>query len=80
MADKLSKEDLKFRNQIAARLREIREKTGKSQTQFSYELNVDSQSVSRYETGNGASVYVIKRYCKLAGVPLEDFFKSPIFK
>jgi transcriptional regulator with XRE-family HTH domain len=69
MADKLSKEDLKFRNQIAARLREIREKTGKSQTQFSYELNVDSQSV-----------YVIKRYCKLAGVPLEDFFKSPIFK
>jgi transcriptional regulator with XRE-family HTH domain len=80
MADKLNKEDLKFRGEIAARLREIRESTGKNQTEFSYDLGVDSQAVSRYETGKGASVYVIKRYCQLAGLPLKDFFNSPLFK
>lgn len=80
MADKLNKEDLKFRGEIAARLREIRESTGKNQTEFAYELNVDRQVISRIESGNGTSIYMIRRYCRLAGLRLKDFFDSPIFK
>jgi transcriptional regulator with XRE-family HTH domain len=80
MADKLTKEDIKFRDLIAERLREVREKTEMNQTQFSYELGVESQSISRYETGGGASIYVIRRYCRQAGISLKEFFDSPLFK
>jgi DNA-binding XRE family transcriptional regulator len=49
MADKLNKEDLKFRGEIASRLKEIRESTGKNQTEFAYDLGLDSQVVNRLE-------------------------------
>ena len=79
MADKLDKEDLQFRDEIAKRLKEIRESTGKNQIDFAFDLGVDQQAVSRYETGKGSSIYVIRRYCKIAGIPLTEFFSSPLF-
>lgn len=80
MADKLSKDDLKFKKKIIDRLREVRESTHKSQTDFAYELNVDRQVVSRIESGGGTSIYMIRRYCRQAGISLKDFFDSPLFK
>ena len=80
MADKLDKDDLKFKQKIVERLRQIRESTGKNQTEFAYEMNVDRQVISRIESGNGTSIYMIRRYCKLAGLTLKDFFDSPLFK
>ncbi|WP_276483445.1 helix-turn-helix domain-containing protein [Paraflavitalea pollutisoli] len=74
MADKLNKEDIKFRDQIAARLREIREAADMNQTVLSHELGVDPLSVSRYETGGGASIYVVRSYCKVFGVSVKNFF------
>ncbi|WP_345799377.1 helix-turn-helix transcriptional regulator [Paraflavitalea sp. CAU 1676] len=69
-----------FRDLIAQRLREVREKADMDQTQFSYELGVDSQAVSRYETGGGASMYVVRNYCIHIGISLKEFFDSPLFK
>ncbi len=80
MADKLDKDDLKFKQKIVERLRQIRESTGKNQTQFAYELNVDRQVISRIESGSGTSIYMIRRYCKYAGITVKEFFDSPIFK
>jgi transcriptional regulator with XRE-family HTH domain len=79
MADKLSKEDIEFRSQIAQRLKEIRESTEKNQTEFGYDLGIDQQAVSRIEAGQGASIYVIRNYCRAAGITLKKFFDSPIF-
>jgi len=80
MADKLDKDDLKFKKKIVERLREIRESMGKNQTEFAYELNLDRQVINRIESGSGTSIYMIRRYCRLAGLRLKDFFDSPLFK
>jgi transcriptional regulator with XRE-family HTH domain len=80
MADKLDKDDLKFKAKIVERLRQIRESTGKNQTEFAYELNVDRQVISRIESGGGTSIYMIRRYCKQAGLSVKEFFDSPLFK
>lgn len=80
MADKLDKDDLKFKAKIVERLRQVRESTGKNQTEFAYELNVDRQVISRIESGGGTSIYMIRRYCKQAGLSVKDFFDSPLFK
>ena len=80
MADKLDKDDLKFKAKIVERLRQVRESTGKNQTEFAYELNVDRQVISRIESGGGTSIYMIRRYCKQAGLTVKEFFDSPLFK
>lgn len=80
MADRLNKDDLKLKQKIIDRLREVRERTGKNQTDFAYELNVDRQVVSRIESGGGTSIYMVQRYCRAAGISLKEFFDSPLFE
>lgn len=80
MAEKLNKEEVKLREQIASRLTEIRESTGKNKNQFALDLGVDRQNISRIESGRGVTIYTISKYCKQAGMTLSEFFDSPLFK
>jgi transcriptional regulator with XRE-family HTH domain len=79
MALKLDKKDIKLQHQIALRLAEIREATGTNKAQFAYELGLDKQAISRVESGNGTSLYMIRRYCSFTGTSLKKFFDSPLF-
>lgn len=80
MAGNLDKVDAELRKKIALRIKELRESSGKNQTQFAYELGVDKQSLYRLEKGRGATIYTINRFCKTLGITLGQFFDSSIFK
>ncbi|WP_167288925.1 helix-turn-helix transcriptional regulator [Paraflavitalea devenefica] len=80
MAVVLSKEDLHLKKQITARLKELRESTGKNQVDFAYDIGLDKQALNRIEKGNGATLYTILKYCKYFGMSFKDFFDSDLFK
>jgi transcriptional regulator with XRE-family HTH domain len=80
MAGSLDKTDIELRNKIAERLKELRESSGKNQTEFAYDLGIDKQTLYRLETGRGATIYSINKFCKVRGITLSQFFDSPLFK
>lgn len=80
MAGNLDKADAELRKKIALRIKELRESSGKNQTNFAYELGVDKQSLYRLEKGRGATIYTINKFCKTIGISLSQFFDSSIFK
>ena len=80
MAGNLDKSDIELRKNIASRFKEFRENSGKSQTEFAYELGMDKQTWYRLEKGRGATIYTINKFCKNQGITLSQFFDSPIFK
>ena len=79
MAGSLDKIDIELRDKIAQRIKELRESSGKSQTEFALELGIDKQTLHRLETGRGATIYSINKFCKVRGITLSQFFDSPIF-
>lgn len=80
MAGQLDKGDIELRKKIAARIKELRESSGKSQTEFAYDLGIDKQTMYRLESGRGATIYSVYRFCKVRGLTLREFFDSSIFK
>ncbi len=73
----LSKEDIQLKNAIADRIRELREKSGLSQTEFAKKHDLDRQHINNWESKNnarGVTIYTIARFCKMVGVTLEEFF------
>lgn len=80
MAGNLDKADAELRAKIAARIKELRETSGKNQTEFAYDLGVDRQTMYRLEKGRGATIYSINKFCKTRGITLSQFFDSPLFR
>lgn len=80
MAGSLDKIDIELREKIAERIKELRESSGKSQTEFAYDLGIDKQTLYRLETGRGATIYSINKFCRIRGITLSQFFDSSIFK
>jgi transcriptional regulator with XRE-family HTH domain len=79
MAPELNKIDKDLKVKIAMRFKELREQSGKSQTGFALSYEKDKQAQHRLESGRGASIYSINRFCIALGIPLISFFDSPIF-
>jgi transcriptional regulator with XRE-family HTH domain len=79
MAPELDKIDKDLKMKIASRFRELREESGKSQTDFAYSYEKDKQAQHRLESGRGANIYSINKFCLALGIPLSSFFDSPIF-
>jgi transcriptional regulator with XRE-family HTH domain len=79
MAGSLDKLDIELRDKIAARIKELRESSGKSQTEFALELGVDKQTLHRLESGRGATIYSINKFCMVIGMTLAEFFDSAVF-
>lgn len=80
MAGNLDKIDIELKKHIAERIKELRESSGKNQTEYALELGIDKQTLHRLENGRGATIYSINRFCKLRGITLSQFFDSPLFK
>jgi transcriptional regulator with XRE-family HTH domain len=80
MAGSLDKIDIELRDKIADRIKELRESSGKSQTEFALELGVDKQTLYRLESGRGATIYSINKFCMVMGITLSDFFGEGVFK
>ena len=80
MAGSLDKIDIELRDKIAERIKELRESSGKSQTEFAYDLGIDKQTLYRLESGRGATIYSINKFCKVRGITLSEFFDSAVFR
>ncbi|WP_200837201.1 helix-turn-helix domain-containing protein [Dyadobacter sp. 3J3] len=81
MSAKLDDRDLLLKNAIAKRIKELRKSSGKKQNHFANEnLDTDKQMLQRLESGRGASIYSIQKFCKSINLSLKDFFDSPIFE
>jgi len=75
---KLSDEDIILKNAIAARIAELRQKTGLSQSEFAKKHDMDRQQLHSWESENnprGVTVYSINRFCKMVGITLAEFFQ-----
>jgi len=80
MAGSLDKIDIALREKIAQRIKELRESSGRNQTEFADDLGIDKQTLYRLESGRGATIYSINKFCKVRGITLSEFFDSPLFK
>lgn len=80
MPAKLDHTDIKLRNAIAKRFREIRISSEKTQEDFAHESGRDKQSYNKNETGKGATIYTINKFCVENNISLKFFFDSPLFK
>lgn len=77
---KLDKTDLLLKKKIAERIRQLREEKKGNQSDFAKQTFRDRQTVSRWETGRGVSIYTINKLCKEFNLSLKDFFDSRIFE
>ena len=80
MGRELSTADKQLRKSIALRFKELREKSGKNQTDFAADMDSERSVQHRLENGRGATIYSINRICKASGITLSQFFDSPLFK
>lgn len=72
--------DIELRKKIAKRISNLRESTGKKQSEFAKDTLKDRQSLHRWEKGRGATIYTINKICIELGISLEDFFNDPLFR
>lgn len=80
MPAKLDKIDLDLRAKIALRFRELRQGLNKTQEQLASESGRDKQAYNKNETGKGATIYTINKFCIENNLTLSNFFDSDIFK
>lgn len=71
--------DNDLKKAISLRFIELRESSGKNQTQFAYDYGKDKQTQNKFEKGKGASIYTINKFCIALNITVADFFDSPIF-
>lgn len=79
MPAKLDKTDIGLRSLIAQRFRELRQSFNKTQEQLAHEGGRDKQAYNKNETGKGATIYTINKFCLENGITLKEFFDSPLF-
>lgn len=79
MPAKLDKIDLVLRALIAQRFRELRESFNKTQEQLAHEGGRDKQAYNKNETGKGATIYTVNKFCIENEISLKEFFDSPLF-
>jgi len=72
--------DLELKKRIAKRIADLREATGKKQSEFAKESLKDRQTLHRWEKGRGATIYTINKICIELEISLDDFFNDPLFK
>lgn len=75
----LSNYDEDLKRKIAQRIRQLREQTGLSQSEFARENLIDRQTLNRWETGRGVTIYTISKFCSLVKMELKDFFDNAMF-
>jgi len=80
MMAKLDKIDSDLKVKIAQRIKALREESGKTQSIFAKNNLKDRQTLSRWETGRGASIYTINKLCKEFNITISEFFDDPLFK
>ena len=80
MPGNLDKIDIELKRRVSQRIKELREGSGKNQTEFAYNLGIDKQTLNRLEKGRGASIYTINKFCMEVGITISQFFDSPVFK
>jgi len=79
MPAKLDKTDLALRSKIALRFRELRQSFNKTQEQLANESGRDKQAYNKNETGKGATIYTVNKFCLENDLTLSYFFDSEIF-
>ena len=88
----LLKEDILLANKIASRIKELRIlDSGDKQIDFANKHAIDKQLISRWESqitidiitnkvkGRGITIYTLKKFCRMIGITLKEFFNSEIF-
>ncbi|MDP5228996.1 MAG: helix-turn-helix domain-containing protein [Cellulophaga sp.] len=78
----LNKEDLILKNKIAKRIKNLRENTGLSQSDFAKKNDLDRQIINRWESSvnkRGVTIYTIKRFCDMLNISMETFFSDSSF-
>lgn len=73
----LEKEDIILKNQIAERIKFLRNRTGLTQTEFANKHEIERQILNRWESTTnkrGVTIYTIKKFCNMLGISLKDFF------
>jgi transcriptional regulator with XRE-family HTH domain len=79
MSAKLDNTDVALRAAISKRLKELRVQSGKTQESFAHGSGKDKQSYNRNETGKGATIYTVNKFCIEHEITLRQFFDSPLF-
>jgi len=73
----LEKDDIILKNQIAERIKYLRNKTGLTQTEFANKHEIERQILNRWESTTnkrGVTIYTIKKFCNMLGISLKEFF------
>lgn len=73
----LEKDDIILKNQISERIQYLRIKSGLTQTEFAKKHEIDRQILNRWESTTnkrGVTIYTIRKFCKMAGISLKEFF------
>ena len=76
----LSRHDSRLKQVIANRIKELREQTNLTQSEFAQSHLIDRQTLNRWESGRGVTIYTIDRFCKMANCTLQEFFNTRAFK
>lgn len=71
--------DIELKQNIALRMKELLEISGKKQFHFASDVDKDRQTVQRCENGRGRSIYSINKFCEQIGIELWEFFDAPYF-
>lgn len=79
MPAKLDEFDLRLKDAIAQRFKNIRLAAGKTQEDLALSYGRDKQSLSKNERGKGATIYTICKFCVENRMTLSDFFNSEEF-
>lgn len=73
----LEKDDIILKNQIAERIKYLRNRTGLTQTEFANKHEIERQILNRWESTTnkrGVTIYTIKKFCNMLGISLKEFF------
>jgi len=76
----LDKIDLILKKKIAERIRKLRQEKGGNQSALAKQTFRDRQTISRWETGRGVSIYTINKLCKEFKISLAEFFDDEVFR
>lgn len=79
MGTELDNIDRDLKVKLALRFKELREQSGQSQTEFAYQYGKDKQAQYKLESGRGATIYSVNKFCLALNITLSSFFDSPIF-
>ena len=71
----MNEEDIALKQKLVARIKEVREAAGFTQSQLAELLEIDRQTIFKWEN-DGVTIYSIARVCQVLNITLSDFFKG----